>query len=236
MKVLLVDDEPLARSRLRRLLLAYPEWQVIAEAQHGAEALQLCQQHQPDLVLLDIEMPQLNGLEVARTLSELSIPPALVFVTAHPQHALDALQVAAAGYLVKPISAESLGQVLQRLAKPTRALLEAQKEKVIRYQLAGSIRQVPISAVLYLIAEDKYVRLVSTEGEALIEQSLKQLEQQYPQLLRIHRKALINREHFIALHQSTQGHQVELRGCCERLDVSRREVTRLKQLLQHRTL
>ncbi|MCC5826463.1 LytTR family DNA-binding domain-containing protein [Alkalimonas sp.] len=236
MKFLLVDDEPLARARLKRLMLAHNDFVLVGEAEDGEQALQLSAQHQPDLVLLDIEMPNLTGLEVAKALSQQPIPPALVFVTAHPQHALDALQVAAAGYLVKPVEADALAEVLQRIGKLTRAQLETQKESVISYQLAGCLRQVPLSAVLYLVAEDKYVRLVSEQGEALLEQSLRQLEQRYPQLLRIHRKVLINRQHFVALHQNTQGYQVELAGCAQRLDVSRREATRLKQLLQQTTL
>lgn len=236
MKVLLVDDEPLARSRMRRLLQAHADLQLVGEAEDGEQALVMCRSLQPDLVLLDIEMPTLSGLDVARSLSELAVPPALVFVTAHPQHALDALQVAAAGYLVKPVEADALAEVLQRIGKLTRAQLETQKESVISYQLAGCLRQVPLSAVLYLVAEDKYVRLVSGQGEALLEQSLRQLEQRYPQLLRIHRKVLINRQHFVALHQNTQGYQVELAGYAQRLDVSRREAARLKQLLQQTTL
>ncbi|SEA98116.1 LytR/AlgR family response regulator transcription factor [Alkalimonas amylolytica] len=236
MKFLLVDDEPLARARLKRLMLAHSDFELVGEAEDGEQALQLSVQHQPDLVLLDIEMPNLTGLEVAKALSQQPIPPALVFVTAHPQHALDALQVAAAGYLVKPVEADALAEVLQRIGKLTRAQLEAQKESVISYQLAGCLRQVPLSSVLYLVAEDKYVRLVSGQGEALLEQSLRQLEQRYPQLLRIHRKVLINRQYFVALHQSVQGYQVELAGCTQRLDVSRREAPRLKQLLQQTTL
>lgn len=236
MKFLLVDDEPLARARLKRLMGTHPDFELVGEAEDGEQALRLSAQHQPDLVLLDIEMPNLTGLEVAKALSQQPVPPALVFVTAHPQHALDALQVAAAGYLVKPVEAAALAEVLNRIGKPTRAQLEAQKEPVISYQLAGCLRQVALSSVLYLQAEDKYVRLVFGQGEALLEQSLRQLEQRYPQLLRIHRKILINRQHFVALHQSPQGYQVELAGCDQRLDVSRREAARLKQLLQHSTL
>lgn len=236
MKVLLVDDEPLARSRMRRLLQAHADLQLIGEAEDGEQALTMCRSLQPDLVLLDIEMPTLSGLDVAKALSELAVPPALVFVTAHPQHALNAWQLAAAGYLVKPVSAEALAALLQRLAKPTRAYLEAQKEPVIHYQLAGASRQVPLSSVLYCQAEDKYVRLVFQGGEALLEQSLRQLEQEFPQLLRIHRKVLINTRHFVALHQQDSAYWLELAGCSERLVVSRREASKIRQRLQQQQL
>lgn len=236
MKVLLVDDEPLARTRIKRLLAEHADFSIVAEAEDGEQALRLTASEQPDVVLLDIEMPNCSGLEVASSLAHLPVPPAIVFVTAHSQHALDALQLAAAGYLVKPVEEGALLRVLERLGKLTRAQLEAQKEVVIRFQLAGCLRQVALSAVRYLIAEDKYVRMVSSEGEALLELSLKQLEQQYPQLLRIHRKVLINRQHFVALHHSVGGYQVELAGCAQRLDVSRREASRLKQLLQQGSL
>ena len=236
MKVLLVDDEPLARARLKRLLAKHHDFSLVAEAEDGEQALQLTAQLQPDLVLLDIEMPNLTGLAVAKTLASLPVPPAVVFVTAHPEHALDALQLSAAGYLVKPVEADALAGVLQRLGKLTRVQLESQKEAAISFQLAGCLRQVPISEVLYLVAEDKYVRMVHRQGEALLELSLKQLEQQYPQLLRIHRKALINRQHFSALHHGAQGYQVELTGCPQRLDVSRREASRLKQIVAQGSL
>ena len=232
MKILLVDDEPLARDRLRRLLAAHSDCEVVAEAENGQQASQLCQQLQPDLVLLDIEMPGQNGLELARSLADLALPPALVFVTAHPEHALNAFQCAAAGYLVKPVVADELEQLLKRITKPTRVQLEAGKEQAISYQLAGVTRQLPLSCIRYLIAEDKYVRIVSTHGEAIIEQSLRQLELQYLQLLRIHRKILINKDHFVALHQHQDGYQLELADCSERLNVSRREASKLRQVLK----
>ncbi|MDP4536858.1 LytTR family DNA-binding domain-containing protein [Alkalimonas collagenimarina] len=236
MKVLLVDDEPLARSRMRRLLQAHADVDLVGEAEDGQQALELCRSLQPDLLLLDIEMPTLSGLDVAKALSDVVVPPALVFVTAHPQHALNAWQLAAAGYLVKPVSAEALADLLGRLGKPNRVQLEAKKEPVISYQLAGVSRQVALSAILYLQAEDKYVRLVFQGGEALIEQSLRQLELDYPQLLRIHRKVLINSQHFVALHQHGSGYWLELNGCAERLDVSRREASKIRLLLQQQKL
>ena len=115
MNVLIVDDEPLARTRLKRLLAVDKSIVIKAEAANGNEALELAKKYNPDLIFLDVDMPGMNGLEVAHKLNRMPLPPAIVFVTAHPEHALDALQLSAAGYLVKPITDQSLSKVLDQL-------------------------------------------------------------------------------------------------------------------------
>tara|TARA_R110002126_G_scaffold16527_27_gene66093 strand:+ start:21174 stop:21896 length:723 start_codon:yes stop_codon:yes gene_type:complete len=235
MKVLIVDDEPLARTRLQRLLSAIPGFSCIGEAQNSEQALSLCQKLQPDVLLLDIAMPGNDGLQLAAQLASQPLPPAIIFVTAHPQHALDAYQVCPADYILKPVSIERLSAALSRLGNRTRAHLERQPEadELISYQLGSATRQVGLSKVFYFSADSKYVRMVFSGGEALLEQTLNQLQQKYPQqLVRIHRSTLINKQHFSTLRAAADGkHYIELAGIDGRLEVSRRALSQVKQAL-----
>lgn len=236
MRVVIVDDEPLARSRLSRLLAQCNGYQVVAEAENGQQALQRCADLQPDLVFLDIEMPGADGLSVASELSNNPLPPAVIFVTAHPQHALAAFQVAPAGYLLKPVSLENLQQCLQRLGVSTRVHLEKQKASAPRlsFRIGLEQRSILLSELFYMQAEDKYVRLVYEGGEALTETSLKQLQEKYPdQLLRIHRHTLVLTERVSGLSRGADGqHLIILRDCPQMPEISRRELSNVKALLQ----
>lgn len=234
MKVLIVDDEPLARSRLRRLLAQLNQFQVVGEASDSMTALQLLHSQQPDILLLDIAMPGCNGIDFATELLSLPTPPAVIFVTAHPEHALDAYQAAPADYLLKPVSVERLQQALEKVGLRTKAHVERQKsaEPSIIYTQAGVKRQLVLKDVLFFSAEDKYVRMVHKGGEAIIEQSLVQLLQQYPQyLLRIHRSTLINKMYLDRLMSANNKHWVRLHGLDDRLEVSRREVANIRSCI-----
>lgn len=232
MNVLVVDDEPLARARLLRLLAEH-NIIVQGEARNGSEALSMVKKTPPDLVFLDVDMPGIDGLEVASELNKLAIPPAIIFITAHPEHALDALQLSAAGYLVKPISAQSLQTALEQVGRLNRAHLQKQQTTKVAYQLAGTIKSVALESIYYFNAEQKYTKMVFEGGEALIEHSLKQLEALYPTfVLRIHRNTLVNKHKVVALHtQSNGAHALELQHCAERLPVSRRELKAVKAVI-----
>ncbi|KKO47181.1 chemotaxis protein CheY [Arsukibacterium ikkense] len=236
MKVLIVDDEPLARARLQRLLSAIPDFSCVGEAQNSQQALTLCQQLQPDVLLLDIAMPGSDGLQLAAELASQPLPPAIIFVTAHPQHALDAYQVCPADYILKPVSLERLSAALARVGNRTRAHLERtpQPAELINYQLGSATRQISLDKVHYFSADSKYVRMVFAGGEALLELSLNQLQQRYPQyLVRIHRSTLINKQYFSALRSASDGkHYIELTGVADRLEVSRRALSQVKQALK----
>ena len=236
MRVLIVDDEPLARSRLSRLLAQISGYQLVGEAENGQQALQLCKELTPDFVFLDIEMPGADGLSVAADLVQIQPPPAVIFVTAHPQHALAAYQVAPAGYLLKPIGLETLQQCLQRLGISTRVHLEKLKATAPRltFRIGLEQRSILLSELFYLQAEDKYVRLVYQGGEALTETSLKQFQEKFPhQLLRIHRHTLVLAERVCGLGRGAEGqHLVLLRDCPDQPEISRRELVQVKALLQ----
>jgi two-component system, LytTR family, response regulator AlgR len=232
MNILVVDDEPLARARLLRLLAAN-NIAVQGEASNGSEALSMANSTPPDLVFLDVDMPGIDGLKVAGELNKLAVPPAIIFTTAHPEHALEALQLSVAGYLVKPITAQSLQKALAQVGRLNRAHLQKQQSTKVAYQLAGTLKSVAMESIYYFSAEEKYTKMVFKGGEALIEHSLKQLEALYPTwLLRIHRNTLVNRQQVVALHtQSHSRHVLELQHCEKRLIVSRRELKAVKALL-----
>ena len=236
MRVLIVDDEPLARSRFSRLLAQLPGYQLVAEAENGAQALQLCTDLTPDLVFLDIEMPGADGLSVAADLARIQPPPAVIFVTAHPQHALAAYQVAPADYLLKPIGLAQLQLCLERLGVSTRVHLEKQKLQAPRlsFRVGLEQRSILLSELFYLQADDKYVRLVYQGGEALTETSLKQLQEKYPQqLVRIHRNTLVLAERICGISRSADGqHLLLLRDCPVQPEISRRELAQVRLLLQ----
>ncbi|TMP10330.1 DNA-binding response regulator [Pseudoalteromonas sp. S3178] len=233
MNVLIVDDEPLARMRLSRLLAHNKNIVIKGEAGNGNEALLLIKKYAPDLIFLDVDMPGLNGLQVANELNNLALPPAVVFITAHSEHALDALQLSAAGYLVKPVTEQSLVKVLDQVGRLNKAHVQKQHPTKISYQLGGTIKSVELDNVYYFNAQEKYTNMVFEGGEAFIEASLKQLESQYPaQLVRIHRNTLVNKSKLLSLNSHSTGvHNVELMGCKTHLTVSRRELKTVKKIL-----
>jgi len=237
MKVLIVDDEPLARARLKRLLSHQHFIEAITEAENGLQALTIARQAPQDLIFLDIEMPGDDGLTVAAQLQQLQPPPAVIFVTAHPQHALAALKIVPQGYLLKPVSLDELNLCLQKLTLTTRAQLEFIRLKQARlsFKVGLEQRSVLLDDVCYLQAEDKYVRIVYQGGEALTETSLVKFEQLYPaQLLRIHRNTLVLKHRIAALSHSQQGgYLLKLTGTETQLPVSRRAMSQLKEYLQN---
>ena len=235
MRVLLADDEPLARTRLRGLLAAHPDVTVVAEAGNDAEVLAACASTPPDLVLLDIAMPGSDGLAIARQLAQLQPRPAVVFCTAYDAHALSAFEAAAIDYLMKPIRAERLAVALERvrtfLAGRTSAPPpEAPARKSLCARLRGSLRVIPLDDVLYLQAEEKYVVVHHAHGEDLIEESLRALEEEFSaQFVRIHRNCLVARQRLRELRRTPAGQvQAVLRDVPQPLEVSRRCVAALK--------
>ncbi|MCP4695746.1 MAG: response regulator transcription factor [Gammaproteobacteria bacterium] len=237
MKILIVDDEPLARSRLRALLDELGGYSVAAEAGEGREALNLTQSCKPEVVLLDIGMPGINGMEIAKRLAESAAPPVVIFTTAYEEYALEAFEKQAVDYLLKPIRKERLKQALER----ARALYTAppappHKETArthISTLIAGSLRLVPVSQIYYFSAEQKYTMLHWPQGEALLEESLTKLEKEFAgQFIRIHRSALAALVHIAGLEKSKDGrHYIHFRDIDNKLEVSRRHIPLVKEIL-----
>ncbi len=242
MKIVIADDEPLARERLRALLVELGGIEVVAEAGDGHETLRACAQHDPDLVLLDIAMPGIDGLEAARHLSAFDPQPAVVFCTAYDAHALSAFEAAAVDYLVKPVRLERLAAALERVrtfaAGRERTQAQVQATGRLRTHLCarlrGNLRLIPIDDIRYLQAEEKYVVVHHARGEDLIEESLKSLEDEFgDRFVRIHRNCLVARHELVELKRGADGHvHAILRHGDKPLEVSRRCVAQLRDVIR----
>ncbi len=240
LKIVIADDEPLARERLRALLARHPGVEVVAEAGDGHETLRACAEHDPELVLMDIAMPGIDGLEAARHLAAFEPRPAVVFCTAYDQHALSAFDAAAVDYLVKPVRAERLAEALDRVrtfsagrARDAGGAPGRQRTHLCA-RLRGSLRLIPIEDVRYLQAEEKYVVVHHARGEDLIEESLKSLEDEFgPRFVRIHRNCLVARHELVELRRDPGGqvHAI-LRHGDRPLEVSRRCVSQLREAVR----
>jgi two-component system response regulator AlgR len=241
LKVVIADDEPLARERLRDLLSEQPGVELVAEAGDGREALHACAEHAPDLVLLDIAMPGIDGLEAARHLAAFEPRPAVVFCTAYDAHALSAFEAAAIDYLVKPVRAERLAAALERARTFAAGREHAAEPRQDPHRthlcarLRGSLRLIPVEDVHYLQAEEKYVVVHHARGEDLIEESLKSLEEEFgDRFVRIHRNCLVARHEIVELKRGADGHvQAVLRHGQHPLEVSRRCVAHLRETIRH---
>lgn len=249
MKVLVVDDELLARERLLRLLhKLQPEgrcWQAV----DGEQALKLVAQHMPDLLLLDIRMPGMDGIEVAARVAELEQPPAIIFCTAYDEYALQALQHQAVAYLLKPVREAELARALAAASRVNRLQLAALEtmgvddrggdkgDGAARTLLAShthrGVETTPVAEVRCLLAELKYVAAISPGRELLIPDTLKELEQEFgDRFVRVHRNALVARAFITRLQRDDGGSwQVVLDGVSERPLVSRRHLAGVKQRL-----
>lgn len=242
MKVLIVDDEPLARERMRALLDEFFDTQVVGEVGDGASALHAAMTLQPDLVLLDIAMPGIDGLETARHLARFPLPPAVVFCTAYDAHALEAFEAKAIDYLVKPVRSERLMAALEKVRTfaAGRGLQPGTvgdgRRSHLCARLRGSLRLIPLEEIRYLQAEEKYVVVHHARGEDLIEESLKSLEAEFPdRFVRIHRNCLVARDEIAELQRDAEGHAVlRLRHAPQLLEVSRRCMPDLRGMMRAR--
>jgi len=246
--VLIADDEPLARERLARLLEAMDGYQLLQpSACNGVEALELAQRLQPDVLLIDIRMPGLDGLQVAQQLCEREQAPAVIFCTAFDAFALEAFKVSAAGYLVKPVREEHLAAALKNIRRLNRAQLAALQgiprttteaanaaRSHISVQSHRGLQLIALSSVFCFIAEQKYVTLRHEGGEALLDEPLKALEEEFGErFVRIHRNALVARDRIERLQRGALGQfQLHLRGLDDPIAVSRRHVAALRELMK----
>jgi two-component system response regulator AlgR len=238
LRVLVVDDEPPARERLRSILAEISAVEVVGEAASGHEALELTHDLSPDVVLLDVRMPGMDGLEAARHLNVLEQPPAVIFTTAFDQYAVQAFDAHAVGYLLKPVRKEQLSASLARAGRLTRAQLQslaassgAAKRSHIAARHREGLKLIPIEEVQYFLADQKYTTVRHAKGEDLIEDSLRLLEGEFPaEFVRIHRNALVGVKHLERIERRADGQYfVYLRGCEAPLPVSRRMAGELKE-------
>jgi two-component system, LytTR family, response regulator AlgR len=242
MKILIADDEALARERTAELLRDIPDCHLLGYAVHGRDAVEKAIALQADVVLMDIAMPIMDGLEAARHLHDCANPPCIIFCTAFDEHALAAFDAAAIDYLVKPVRKERLQQALERaraqlagVASNIRKLAPTKRRTHLSASLRGSLRLIAIDDIYYLQADEKYVVVHHARGEDLIEESLKSIEQEFADIfLRIHRNCLVSQSEFLELRRDNDGsvHAI-LRNGKQALEVSRRCVPGLREQLKH---
>jgi DNA-binding LytR/AlgR family response regulator len=234
-RALIVDDEAPARGELRYLLSAHPEIEVVGEAATAAEALALAQSIRYDVVFLDVEMPGMSGLEVARLVLDRRERPAVVFVTAHDRYAVDAFAVEAFDYLVKPVEPERLARLVERL---TRARREAQPpvEKIPVVSAGGAKTLLDYDAVHWIEADGDYSRVHTFDRTYLSTSSLRELEELLPsrRFARIHRSHLVNLAKVAAVRRAGPD-RLSLALDDEKrteLDVARRQTRALRERLR----
>jgi two-component system response regulator AlgR len=242
-KVFIADDEEPARERLKELLgdiAGEIPTAVAGEARNGLETLERLPQSGAKLLLLDIQMPGMGGLEVARHLTALAEPPTVVFVTAHDRHAVEAFELNALDYLLKPVRAERLAAALRKASVPGREQLAKAAQNAREYLSVAErnrIVLVPVREIIFLRAEQKYVTLRTRSREHLIEEPLVSLEREFAAtFIRIHRNCLVARAAIRGFERGGDGEdephwEVVLEGLDERLPVSRRQWPQLRELV-----
>ena len=227
-RILIVDDEPPATRRLERRVAELDGVEVCGLENDPAGVMARCRELKPDVLLLDVEMPGLNGVELARRLRALPEQPAVIFVTAFEQYAVDAFDLDAVDYLVKPVRGERLVRALQRARER-----QPDDAATLVSRIGDRTMSVPISEVSALVAEDKYTVVHHAGGMALVEDSLVSLEQRFPdRFIRVHRKALVARTALRGLHRDADGQErVDILGSDYCPPVSRRNLPAVRKLL-----
>jgi len=225
--ILIVDDEPLARMRLKSML-NHLNFNDVFEAKHGAEGVLLASKYLPDLVFMDIEMPVLNGIEAATEIKLKHPSMAIIFSTAHDEFALQAFDLSAADYLLKPLSLERLKQAIEKVG------LTCAHDK-IRVKRGNDVIMVAANDIICLMAEDKYVCAHLRDQSLLLDQSLAEIEKSHPIFLRVHRNALINTAYLQGIHNKAGQPPMAL---LEHIDIqpiiSRRQLSSVKKLLKEK--
>ena len=242
MRAFVVDDEPPARARLASLLEECGGVEVVGEAGDGRTAVEVAARLKPDLVLLDIRMPLMSGLEAARHLAAIEPPPAVIFCTAYDEHALAAFDANAIDYLVKPIRLERLQSALTRARRySSGAMARVQHESVaatarthLCARVRGNLLLVPVGEIEYLLAEDKYTVVHHANGEVLIEEPLKALESEFgDRFVRIHRNCLVARTSLGGLIRASDERVfAQIAGRDIQLEVSRRNLPGVRRLVK----
>jgi two-component system response regulator AlgR len=244
LRIVIADDEAPARSRIRDLLedcAATFALEVVGEAANGRTLIDLLQRTPADVVLLDIRMPEMDGIEAAQHIQKLPDPPSVIFTTAYDAYALKAFELHAVDYLLKPIRLRRLHDALTRVRSITPLSLDVLQQltpearRHLSVQERGRLVLVPVDKILFMRAELKYVTIRTAEREHLLEESLTRLEQEFHEkFVRIHRSCLVARDHIESFERggeegSESGWVVKLRGLDERLPVSRRQQHVMKE-------
>lgn len=238
MKILVVDDEPLAQQRLEKILSEFPKITKVLTANNGLEAIKACQEHQPDIILLDIRMPVMDGLDAAQHISKMDKVPAIIFTTAYDEYAVKAFNVHAVDYLLKPVRKEKLQLAINAASQLNQAQLNAIKSPLqgrtnITSKFGGNIKLIPVDDIIYFLAEQKYVTVKHLHGETIIDDTLKDLQVEFEaQFIRIHRNALVAKKFILGISKKNHKRSfVTLKNSSRNLEISRTHLNKVKQFL-----
>ena len=237
LRILIIDDEAPARNRLRRMLVDMPAVHIAGEAATGQEALHMIRIQAPDVLLLDVSMPGMDGMTLAQKLQAEGSAPAIIFCTAWSDKAVEAFECDAVDYLVKPVRAERLEIALDKARRFIAKVDAGSHGPFLRATLGGRVNLLPLADVIYLNAEDKYTMVVHKAGRLVIDQSLLELENEHGNVLvRIHRRTLVARNRIRGLEKSPDGRQyLQLEACDDRPQVSRRNLPAIRKLIRELT-
>lgn len=225
MKILIVDDEPLARMRLKSML-EHLNFEHVIEAKHGLEGVEMAKKHLPELIFMDIEMPELNGIEAATQIKQNHPSIPIIFSTAHDDFALKAFDLSAADYLLKPLSLERLKQAIEKVG------LDCGADK-IKVKRGNDVILVPVNEIICFVAEDKYVTAYLNQQSMLLDQSLAEIETTFSQLVRIHRNTLINPDYLTGIHVAPTKSPLAIMQHIEfQPTISRRQLPVIRKLLK----
>jgi len=235
LNILIIDDEAPARNRLRRMVEAISGYEVAGEAFSASDALEQINALKPDILLLDISMPGMDGMSLARVLQDGEVSPGVIFCTAYQDQALEAFEREAVDYLVKPVRSERLEQALEKAKRYLGDAEEQGEGHFLRSTVGGKVVLTPVQRVICLLAEDKYTTVVYEGGTTVIDESLTELEQRFSDIFfRVHRNALVSQRHIRGLERSHNGQAlVILSGTDRKPEVSRRKASSLRKLLSH---
>lgn len=239
MKAIIIDDEPLARMMVMEYLQGYPEITIVEECNNGFEGLKAIQQHQPDLIFLDIQMPKINGFEMLELIDN---PPQVIFTTAFEEYAIKAFDLHAADYLLKPFSKERFDKAMQKLQQPrTTAVEEVVAAALQSYQPNnrivvkdnGKIKIISLGTVHYLEAADDYVKICTAEGSFLKKKTMQYFEETLPgrEFIRIHRSYLVNTSFITRIDLLEKDSHLLLLTSGAKLPVSKTGYIKLKEVL-----
>lgn len=237
-KTLVVDDELYSRDELKHLLKTFPTIQIVGEAESGEAAIIKSLQLQPDVVFLDVEMPRINGLKVAKALMELKKAPLVVFATAYPQFAAEAFRYDAVDYLLKPYDEDQLKETIERIEKKFSSYQENDPVKStgkLAVEANGEIFYLEPKDIIYIFRDDKLTKIITKTGEFEMKTPLKDFESRLStfNFFRIHKSYLVNLEYITKLTPWFNGaYQLQIEGRDEMLSVSRNYVKTLRIRLE----
>lgn len=227
-RVLIVDDEPPAVERLSTMVSTFPDCRVVGCESRPGRVVERCRQLQPEAVLLDVEMPGISGMEIAAGMQQIEPVPAIIFVTAHDRYAVDAFNVEAVDYVVKPVRQARLRQALDRVAAARNA-----EPDWVAARIGDRLVRIALDDIRAFTAEDKCTLVHAVNRQAIAEEPLKSIEAEFgDRFVRVHRNALVSRHHIKSLfNDRADVSRVEIEGVDLEPEVSRRNYTLVKKLL-----